>query len=769
MILLRPVLTAALLGVVSIVCAAPAPASVHTLAQAPADLRAAVTRTLAAKAATDPAYAIGTNGCARVPAPGQHASLTGCFARRGAEFHDGAEHLGLRLTAFGHAGHLHPVSLTRTVPHANRIVYRAPGLREWWRVLPMGYEQGFTLNRAPAGHGKIVLQLTASAAPRNHHGTLSWGQLRYGKLTVIDAEGHVLPASLTTHGRIITLTFDARNARLPVTVDPLVWTQQEITASDGAGGLEFGYSVALSVDGSTALVGAPAVNNLGRQGAAYVYTYSAATGTWTQVAELTASNGSGNDYFGWSVALSSNGAMALVGAIGINSSQGAAYIYTRPASGIWTSTSTYTAELTASNGAANNFFGVSVALSSNGTTALIGAQGTNSYQGAAYVYTEPTSGTWANTSTYAAEFTASNGAANNFFGFSVALSSNGTTALIGADGANSNQGAAYVYTEPTSGWATTSTYAAELTASNGVANDYFGHSVALSSNGATALIGAAHVNNQGAAYVYTEPTSGWVSATETAELTASNGAANDHFGNSVALASSGATALIGAVGVNSLQGAAYVYTEPTSGTWANTSTYAVELTASNGAANNFFGYSVALSSDGTTGLIGAYVVNSGSGQGAAYILPSADLSTVLNAPATVTTSTAYTVDYLVTNDGSVPSADLKVQLPVPSGATYDSISSTPQGTCSYNSTTQVATCDLGPLAGGGTMDTAQLKLTPTVTSGTITQTASVEGSPNLSQGATSSLPGGGGGGGAIGPWALLALGCLGFVRRRCHV
>jgi len=122
------------------------------------------------------------------------------------------------------------------------------------------------------------------------------------------------------------------------------------------------------------------------QGAAYIYTY--ANGTWTQTAELTASDGAADDYFGGSVSLSGN--TALVGAlgreVGSNAFQGAAYIYT-DSNGTWTQT----AELTASDGAAWDSFGGSVSLSGN--TALVGASGhevgSNAQQGAAYVFASP--------------------------------------------------------------------------------------------------------------------------------------------------------------------------------------------------------------------------------------------------------------------------------------------------------------------------------------------------------------------------------------------
>ncbi|MGH8126998.1 MAG: hypothetical protein ACRETC_01335, partial [Gammaproteobacteria bacterium] len=134
-----------------------------------------------------------------------------------------------------------------------------------------------------------------------------------------------------------------------------------------------------------------------------------------------------------------------------------------------------------------------------------------------------------------------------------ALSADGTTALVGADDRNSDTGAAYVFTESGGVWSQQT----ELT-DPGLGGDVFGVSVALASVGTEALVGAdGHDNGVGAAYVFTESGSAW---SQQAELAASDGAADDFFGTSVALSADGATALAGAYGRNSFTGAAYVFT-----------------------------------------------------------------------------------------------------------------------------------------------------------------------------------------------------------------
>jgi FG-GAP repeat len=237
------------------------------------------------------------------------------------------------------------------------------------------------------------------------------------------------------------------------------WTmQQELTASDGGTNGAFGYSVAVS--GTTALIGAPyhTVGGKAQQGAAYVFVQSGTT--WSQQQELAASDGAVEDEFGTSVALS--GTTAVIGApirtVGGNVAQGAAYIFVQSGT-----TWSQQAELTASDGAEGDDLGFSVALS--GTTVILGALehkvGSNALQGAAYVFVQ--SGTaWSQQ----AELTASDGQAGDYFGHAVAIS--GTTAMVGAPNrparANIGPGAAYVFEQSGSTW----TQQQELTSSSGL-------------------------------------------------------------------------------------------------------------------------------------------------------------------------------------------------------------------------------------------------------------------------------------------------------------
>lgn len=266
-------------------------------------------------------------------------------------------------------------------------------------------------------------------------------------------------------------------------------------------------------------------------------------------------------------------------------------------------------KVTASDGTANSFFGSSAAL--HGNAALIGADGDNSFRGAAYIFFSRSGDSrW----TELQKLTASDGLAGDEFGYRVDLA--GNTLVVGAFSATVNgvvsQGAAYVFTRSGNTWSEDQ----KLLASDGALFDNFGASVALYRD--TIVVGAngATVNGnpaQGAVYVFRLSNGIW---TEVQKLTAQDGAAYDNFGLSVAL--HGSAILVGSPVANinghSGQGAVYAFIN-VNGIWR----FAQKLTAGDGGTNAGFGESVALDRD--TALVGAYgaTVKGHSGQGAAYI------------------------------------------------------------------------------------------------------------------------------------------------------
>ena len=564
------------------------------------------------------------------------------FAPAGVAITTGSARFTMTLTAFGRGDALRSLAPVSPVVRANRVSY-APSyahgsLRESWTNGPLGLEQGFDLARRPAGSGALTFSLAVSGRVRLDHGTvLLPGGLRYAGVQATDADGRALPAWLQVHAGRLLVRVDDRGARYPVHVDPFV-QQAELTAEHGAEHDFFGFSVAVS--GDTIVIGAPLQNvgSVERQGAVYVFTMPpGGSADATQTAELTASDAAEGDQLGASVAI--DGDTIVTGSaahrVGSNAEQGAAYVFVMPAGG-WKSM-TQTAELTAGDGEAIDQLGNSVAISAD--TIVAGALnhkvGANIWQGAAYVFTKPAGG-WEN-KTQTAELTAGDGAERDHLGESVAVS--GSTIVAGAPahkvGSHASQGAAYVFTKPAGGWES-KTQTAELTANDGAENDVLGGSVAIS--GDTIVAGATSaIDARGAAYVFTMPPGGWESTTQTAELIAEDGASDDRLGTSVAIA--GNTILAGAlnhrVGSNAQQGALYAFVMPAGG-WETTAFQTAEMTAGNGAAEDNLGTSVAIS--GSTILSGAPYreVELNGHQGAAYVFSGLAQSV---APPTVTVAT----------------------------------------------------------------------------------------------------------------------------------
>jgi hypothetical protein len=395
---------------------------------------------------------------------------------------------------------------------------------------------------------------------------------------------------------------------------------QKLLASDRADSDNFGLRVAVSADGNTAIIGANQEDTgaNSNNGAAYVFIKSGST--WTEQQKLTASDAASDDSFGGSVSLSSDGNTAIISAASEStsptSSNGAVYIFTRSGS-TWTEQ----AKLLASDAASFVYFGASVSLSADGNTALVGAynQSTspNTQQGAAYVFTRSGS-TW----TQQAKLLASDRANYDSFGLSVDLSADGLTAVVGAyvedTSPNTDQGAAYVFTRSGSTW----TEEAKLLASDPTTTDYFGSSISISADGNTVIVGAYAESSfptgaNGAAYVFTRSAGVW---SQQAKLLASDRATDDRFGLELAISADGNTALIGAFNESTSpttnQGAAYIFTRSGS-TW----TEQAKLSASDAASTDYFGRTVNLSANGLTAIVGAVQEDTSpnTNQGAVYI------------------------------------------------------------------------------------------------------------------------------------------------------
>jgi hypothetical protein len=394
-----------------------------------------------------------------------------------------------------------------------------------------------------------------------------------------------------------------------------------------------------------------------------VTTESGATRTSTVVVGrssvyVKASNAWGDDEFGWSVSLSSDGARLAVGAYYQDSSatgvggddidntatdSGAVYVFS------WTGTTwAQEAYVKASNTGVGDRFGSSVSLSSDGTRLAVGAtreassatggggnqaDNTAGESGAVYLFSR-TGTTWAQE----AYVKASNTGDGDQFGYSVSLSSDGTRLAVGApyedssatgidgdqaDDTAAYSGAVYVFWRTGTAW----TQEAYIKASNAGAHDSFGYSVSLSSDGTRLAASAPYEDSSatgiggdqtddaapygGAVYLFSRVDATW---TQEAYVKASNAEASDYFGSAVSLSGDGTRLAVGAIGEASSatgfdgdqadnstygSGAAYVFSHVGT-TWVQEA----YVKASNTGYDNF-GYSVSLSSDGTRLAVGA--------------------------------------------------------------------------------------------------------------------------------------------------------------------
>jgi hypothetical protein len=332
-----------------------------------------------------------------------------------------------------------------------------------------------------------------------------------------------------------------------------LWLEQAQLAGSGEVGEEcvegsecsFGRSVALSADGTTAVVGSPGAN--GGVGAVWVFTGSGSS--WAQQGpKLEGGEAIGAARFGRSVAVSADGGTALIGGAGDHGHRGAAWVFARTGSS-WAQQG---AKLTGREASPGALFGRSVALSADGSSALIGGPGDAGYRGAAWAFTRSGS-SWAPSGPTLGGGEEEQGEGR--FGYSVALAADGQTAIVGARSDNEGAGAAWAFTRAGAAWLQ---QGSKLTGGEEAGAGEFGASVALSAGGNTALLGGPGDGaSVGAAWVLARSGGAW--SQPDAKLTAVGEIGNGRFGAGVALSENGLSALIGGYDDTVKDGAAWSF------------------------------------------------------------------------------------------------------------------------------------------------------------------------------------------------------------------
>lgn len=351
-----------------------------------------------------------------------------------------------------------------------------------------GWVQSGPMLAMPAAESKVgdCGNETAEEAEEGEPGETGGGseevaeECHFGRAVAVDGDGDMLligaPRAHSDAGAVWIYTLTGST-----------WTETSELLSPVGGKGAFGRGVAVSRDGETVLVGAPQAG-LSTGGEAWVFVQGGST--WEPLGPLDGRGVASEGSFGRNVALSASGETALVGAPGIGQTQGAAWVF----SAAGTDWSGSGARLTGSEESEVGF-GSSVALSGEGSTALVGAPADNGDVGAAWVFTNSGSG-WSE----AGSKLSGSGAPGEEFGHGVALSGDGTHALVGAAGATGKRGDALLFENSGEGWGTAGARLAGGKSESGSA--LFGTSVALSLDGETMLAGGRADERSGAAWVF---------------------------------------------------------------------------------------------------------------------------------------------------------------------------------------------------------------------------------------------------------------------------
>lgn len=396
--------------------------------------------------------------------------------------------------------------------------------------------------------------------------------------------------------------------------DNSTWSEtQKLQASDAQVSDGFGYAVSISNDGLTCVVGAYLEDGAATNaGAAYIYQFY---GTWVETQKLLASDAQADDNFGYSVSMSNDGLTCIVGAWtadGVVSNEGAAYIFVNQ-NGTWIESQ----KIQASDSNESDLFGRSVSISGDGLTCIVGAINEDtvaSASGAVYVF-ENQAGTWVEVQ----KLKASDAAVGDNLGLTTSMSDDGLTCIIGTtrkdSGSSGDVGAAYIFENQNNTWVEIQ----KIQSSDIQSGDHFGSAVSISGDALTCIVGAdledTGGTSAGAAYIFENQNGTW---TEVQKLQASDKQSVDLFGSSASISADGLTCVVGATGEDTGEsgaGAAYVF-ENQNGIW----TEVQKFQASDRVSSASFGNSTAISGDGLTINVGARTAHTVvDDTGAAYI------------------------------------------------------------------------------------------------------------------------------------------------------
>jgi WD40 repeat protein len=280
------------------------------------------------------------------------------------------------------------------------------------------------------------------------------------------------------------------------------WSQQgpRLGAAGVVGETYQGMAVGISADGNTAIVGGPYYES--QQGAAWVFTRTA--GVWLQQGSALRGTprGAEQPFQGLSVAISADGNTAVLGGFGDSQGTSAAWVFTR-SGGVWSQQGPL---LSGSDAFMSRPNSCPVAISADGNTIVVGGPGDSNWIGAAWVFTR-SNGVW---SQQGPKLVGSGAEGQAEQGTSVAMSSDGNTVIVGGPGDDSGTGATWVFTRSGNAW---SQKGVKLVGANAVGKADQGMSVAVSADGRTFATGGPLDDDTGAAWVFSNsPFAAWIPA-----------------------------------------------------------------------------------------------------------------------------------------------------------------------------------------------------------------------------------------------------------------
>ncbi len=473
--------------------------------------------------------------------------------------------------------------------------------------------------------------------------------------------GMVMPGATTGLISMTTSTGTANSTGSFVVSTTSLIDHQESTSLSGNGYILYTKSVSISADGNTAIIGYPEEHSdvSKASGAAFIYTIS--NGVWSQQGSiLKAPASSGSHNFGYSVALSADGNTAIVGDPSDNNFLGAIYIFTR-SNGVWNQQGNKLVGSGVEIGSQLThiaYQGSAVALSADGNTAIVGGPEDRHFDyfhissldyydtievknyGAAWVFTR-NNGTWTQ---QGGKLIGSGSVGESIKqGVAVSISADGNTALVGGNHDDSSRtGATWVFTRSGGIWTQQGNKlvgSGSIGNSNGVSVNQ-GITVSLSADGNTAVVGGNFDNNNtGAVWVFTRSGNIWSQQGNKLVGTDIYGIAlNKHQGNAVSISGDGNTIIVGGYATGGCSGGTWIYTR-SGGLWSQNRQL---LEPSGGTACNF-GICLSLTYDGKRAIIGSDYSGSVYWKGA-WIYKSCDFATVpsVSASSTVNCGTQST-------------------------------------------------------------------------------------------------------------------------------